>query len=479
MQTIEKIGRAARSGVRAGTEMVQQVAKESVLPTAGAGLGMRFGAAMTRGNPVAALMGAFVAGMGGEVINQVFGVTEPSEVQKLLAGITFPTTRGIVATRAALPPTTRGAILVNRLAKDEFDQFMKDMAPAQASRTLFKLAEKAGGNIKIVTPKSVNAVDEAITELSSRLEPPSGIISTLSRLRGRMSDEGFALPLHDVNQFITELGDTIGSIPEGQKRVLALVGRVRRALDDDLDLAINQNKALGLGIDAQTISVLKAARKASLREKTLDEIKELGEAATRAPRGVGEVRQFNSNAVINRLRKNDFYERAFDAGERREIEALLNRLNSIPRIKIDRSNFIQEIVGRAGSGAAGGAGIGAAAGVATGAELEVTGMMAGAGAAIGSTANVVLPPLVDAIDIIKNLLAFRAGRKLLATRISGTSGKLTKEDISFLAQGLVMLTTPGTTIETLLDVGPANVTIEPRGKPATAGEAFGNIPLQP
>lgn len=408
-------------------ETLLRFGSQAALPVAGAFGGAGLGAALLPLRPVlGTFLGEAAGGMAGEAMNQLGGITEPSTAQLLLSGVAAPAGRTSRAIGPLVPPTTKGARFLNIAGAKEFDDFLQRFTPKKAASQLFK--EATGMGVQIPVPKLSQRLDELIADLQKRSTPATAV-KPLKKLRDKLQQGGFQLTPDEINRELELLGELQSSLKMKGGTGLGAIKRARSALEVDLDAVVNQGQALGMAAP-EAVQTLRAARQATLRQKTLDELAELGANAMKPLRGQGEAMQFNAAEVIRGLKKNDFYERAFNASERKEIESLLGKINRIPALPPGAGSQFGSgrFMGRLGSMAAGGLGGGILAERVTGGAIE-----ASEGAAAGIVAGLAVPPLTNQVRVISQALHFKAGRELLGQILKANNGNLTAESLSIVA----------------------------------------------
>ena len=102
-----------------GFKDVARALKPAALPLLGQAAGTVAGMATGPGAPFAVPALEAAGGMGGEALNQMLGITQPSTAAVLEQGILPIGMRGASAVAKAIPSATKGARLLNEIAPTE------------------------------------------------------------------------------------------------------------------------------------------------------------------------------------------------------------------------------------------------------------------------------------------------------------------------------------------------------------------------
>lgn len=372
----------------------------------------------------------------GEVINQRLGLTEPSASQVGLAAGAPVLGRLAVGLKQLLPPTKTGARFLNVAGFEQFTGSLKMKLPRKAAADLWRQFDDIA-QAKIPMAQTRNIAQEMQAELADLSSRPTSLGPIRNLLRKIDGSQG-ELTARQVQKELEFFLDQIeaGARTGGTK--LGALKRVRAAMAEDL-----RNVAVSGSTSRKAAEVLRAARKAHLREATVEEILEESTKQFRTLAGSGEAQQFNASSVINKLTTGDsklrtWFEEAFEVADRTEIIDLLKQLNELPPLppRLFQNVGSKRLMSTLGTAGAGGAVAGLAAralGVTSPVEL---GVAAGVGA-------LTIGPTLDAIKVVKMALSIPQGRKLLG-RIVSAEGKLSAQGMALLAAGLRAMTTePG------------------------------------
>jgi hypothetical protein len=284
------------------------------------------------------------------------------------------------------------------MAEKEGNDMISRYAPTQSASPLFTQAYQNGAAIPM---------NHTAAEIQSALSPIGGK-RTLSYAYGKaardidvISNEiSSGQPLSPERwQFLhTRLGQTIGDMENGDKKGIDQAKKLYKAMYDDLDTLAQ--------VGGPGASALKQAKTTYLREKSVSDIQGYITDAMKTLRGQGGDKQFSSAEVIRKLKDDQFYEKAFTAAERKDIEKTLNILNTAPTLPAPGSvntggkRMYQRFAG-AGAGAAAGAYIGNTLGEPA------------AGAALGAVAGFGARDLADTASNIAFAMKTDTGRAMI------------------------------------------------------------------
>ena len=404
----------------AGPVEIAQMAAPAALPMlgqlGGAAAGTLAAPFLGPAAPAGPFIGEAIGGGLGEAANQAIGLTERSNLQIALAAGAGPLGRGATgALRAARPFFSRrgGAELLNVIGFDEANAFFKGLRPTESATALFDAARKSGQAIS--AGKTLQAVDEsiAIIEKSSpgARKAFSRPLSILQGLKERIKQQGGSLFPDQFQADLEVLGEIESQLVKGGGTGLKAIGKTKSAMIDDL---VTTPVAEG--------SQLLRARQVFLRGKTVEEMEKAVELASQSRRGLGAAEQFNPQKVINSLKGNKFYEKAFTDVERAEIEGMLKRVNRIPalppppNIDVGSGRFLARGIG--GAMAGGGAAV------------------AGAPAAVAVGIGIAAPSIARFSRDFAVALTLKEGRFLIGKLLSGSDGAITPQ-IASLISGFV------------------------------------------
>ena len=366
---------------------VGQTAAQSVLPTVGAAAG-------TLAGPLAGVASPVLAA-GGEALNQQLGITDPSLLQIALTG-------GLTAA-PHLVNVARGlgsrsmAESLNVIGEKEAKSLVTRLQPGVAASTLFQAATQQ--NMQIPAGKAMTAAKEVLEELS-KADVPTRVLRPAQRLFNRLSESQGSLTPKEISQRLSQWGELVGSLEAERGTGLGAAKKVLKALNNSLDDAAE---------DAAAPKLLQVAREAYRREQVVNRLDEAITNAAKIKRGVGGTVQFNPQEVIKSLGREKFYEKAFSATERKEIEGLLKKINEIPVIPPGgRQPF--------GSGP-------------TIQNLAIRGGLAGvggfAGGPAGMAAGIAIPTIHRIYKDIALAVSFPEGRRFIGRLLAGSDGKIT------------------------------------------------------
>lgn len=427
---------------RSMLQSVGQFAKEGALPFAFGALG----GVATGLTPAGPIPGEMAGSALGETVNQHLGIgdqasvmdTQPDLGRVGLAAASPLVGRGIgyglnAAKSAMQFAGQKGAQALNAMGYEaglgSINKWAGGSVKAlkQKASGLFKLSDDAGAMIP--TTKVLDAIDDVMPELRRgsdeaikanapvvrRLESLADKIKAGGIVNGKIDVSGKLAPL-DLQAELSDLSTRIGSM---DKQGLAAFQRVKRALVDSLNEAADAAAGSpNLGPAAQS---LVEGRKLWARGSVLERMEELVNGAFKSLRGQGDAMQFNASSVINGLKKDPVYQKAFDAAERAEIEGLFKHLNSIPALRPGAgqqagsyNRMAQMITG----------GIGAGLGSMTGNPAV--------GSTIGFAAGASIPPIVETAKNLTIALTFPEGRAMLREIMAATGGKLGPDSVALL-----------------------------------------------
>ena len=348
-----------------------------------------------------------VGGMAGEVANQALGITEPSLTQIGLAGLGPG-----VGRLAAGISGRKGLELLNRIGPEEGASLLGKMTPKIPHQTLFQQAAQGGAQLPMTATKK--AVDEQLADLSAgamgeELKAPA--LRALERLKNLVNTSGGQLDPMSLQRELSDTGRLLRTA-EGSKE--GAYKQVYKALIKDLDDAAEA--AVSGSPQAQA---LQAARQAFKRQSTVDEIEEAIKDATKYHQGMGGAQQFNAGRVLEAIKKNQFFDTAFEPKEQTEIIRVLEKLNKLPGIgtpprKPVGSSMVNTLLAVSTGGAA------------VGSQFGMPGALAGA------AAGAALPGTLHTAENIGFALSSSTGRHLLLELLKGSPQGFTERAASVL-----------------------------------------------
>jgi hypothetical protein len=248
-----------------------------------------------------------------------------------------------------------------------------------------------------VRPRNTGIVDGVVTPLGKRpvVEPKSSAIP---------------MPGETVPKLT---GDNLPAVPEkGQVPSTELKAPEGARIPDS---------AYDFELPGTGAGKLKNALTIYLREKSVEDIGNYMNQAMKSLRGQGGDQQFNAAEVIRKLKDDRFYEKAFTAAERKDIEQTLHTINRAPALPTPGSiNAGSKRMNQRIAGAAAGAGVGTYAGGPVGGAI---------GAVAGFTAR-------DAADFATNMgfaMSTKVGRAMVKELAKTKGGIFTPRNASVLA----------------------------------------------
>jgi hypothetical protein len=220
--------------------------KQQILPTLTSFAATRL-PAMTVSGPAGLLIAPaveglyqFGAGFAGEKLNQLMGVTEPSDLEAVGQGIG----QGLVAsggkTYGMLRPFVGrdGAVKANDLAAKEGRQLIAKYKPTTESAVAFDEAFKEGAEIPM--NQTMGVMRDTMAPIGGRRTPSYAYGSAAKDILVIQSELASGRPMSAKQwQFLhTRLGQTIGQMEEtGQKKGLDRAKQLYAAMYDDLERA--------------------------------------------------------------------------------------------------------------------------------------------------------------------------------------------------------------------------------------------------
>ncbi len=397
-------GLAEEPGMGMG-DTLMQAGKQAALPTAGGMIGASLGSAVP---VVGTYLGAAAGGMAGEGMNQLTGVTKPSLEQLIMAGAIPPALEGVYnvgRTALKLLPSQAGKTL-SPIGKAHFDAKMAEYMPTIPASEYFAEAAAKGGMVKLDQTLKVAG------EMLSRV-PKTGrhlwddFTKTVNSLQKVAAENGGALPAMVWEREKQGLGAILGKLGQGGKPGDTELRALYKAMYDDLANA-------GAKAAPGSTALLKA-NQATLREKTVSDILQYSDDAMKARAGHGDAESFNPNTIIEKLKKDGYFQKAFPLKEDQEdIIATLQKINKIPKI-------------------------GAPLGITTGSGRLALNAMAGGttygmtGSAWMALAGAAAIPATQMAQSFVVAMGMKEGRHLLRTLLDATDGVMTPKVIQGIA----------------------------------------------
>lgn len=380
---------------------VGNFAKTAVLPTLGNVAGAMAGSLTGPAAPIAVPALEAIGGMGGELLNQKLGITEPSGAAIAMQGILPPVMRGASVAKQVIPPSTAGA------------EFLNTIAPREAEHVLGQLGIRVGDASKAMSAATSQAmhipapnVGQVIREELDKMGGSAGsdiyaktsahlqnLGQTLFKAGNTLAPEAYQKELRDIRARLSQVGDS----RPNQVEKAALV-RVKEAMED----ALLRNPAG---------RKLAGARHSILRESVFKDLEEMTYDASKNQAHQGTQKQFNARAILDKLegrgsKANQAFKRRFEAAFEPEDQKLIlniyQKLNSFDKL-------------------APGAGVNAGsmrilAPIGTGLTMGAAAHAAGAspGLASGITAAAMaVPPIAHSLKVFNLAMSTHEGRKEL------------------------------------------------------------------
>ncbi len=344
----EKLRAAQGTPVRDIPAKLATFAKQAAMPTA---LGVAGGLMAAPLGPLGQAVGAGVGGAAGEMINQRFGITEPSATQVGIQAVAPMAARAFGSLgRAGLelaPPTTKGAEFLNRIAAPEARLQLSRLAGPDAG-PLFDSVTRSGATFG--TGNTLNTIKSELANLQQgsnsqalygrTIDILKGLEQKLTQSGGNLDPKAFQAELRDLGASMrTAEGRTVNQVEAGA------IKKVYGSLADSLDQTATSHAPPVIpgrlaSAPNQAAQDLLEARRLTKRQAVLDEIEESVGKAENILRGQGENVQFNAAAVLRDLKNNPFWNGskgnqnpAFTAQEKADIEGLFTTLNKLPALQ--------------------------------------------------------------------------------------------------------------------------------------------------
>lgn len=410
-------GQPNQAAPQQGGGFFNDFVKPAAIPTA---LSIGGGMAFAPLGPWGSIAGASVGSGLGEGINQLTGITEPN-LSKVSEAMFWPAAIGgaMQAGKAVMPLLTSGraAQTLNALAPEEAAARVATMTPNIPASTLFKQA--TAQDVKIPMNRTLATIDNMIDDLSQSqlaIKTRQPVIAALNRLKAKLGAAGGKLSPAELQAELEGSGEMVAKLQAAGGKGSGASKQLFKAMTNDLDDAVKMANPA-----APAALTLKAARDTFKKESVLKEIGEAITDATKSMRGQGGDVQFNASAVLNSLKKNDFYKTALSGKEQGEIESLLKLLNKIPAL--GPGSGAQHGFGRLGRSVVSG-GVGGGIGMASGGPM---------GAGIGSAIGMAAPPILDFGKNVVTAMQMTTGRALMKELLTQSKGVATPQVASIIA----------------------------------------------
>lgn len=386
-----------------GMDHAEQFLKQAALPTAGAAAGIVLGGMTGPLAPFA--IPALEAGgsLGGEYLNQQFGITPKSNTQLLLSAVAPPLLRGGMKALQMAPRLLPGAsaALQEEAASQASQMPAKLIAPPSIPSSQLFAQVAQGGNTALPTPNIQAAARKLLTQ--QQLAKPSLQHTEITKL---------------ANDF---LGTSQLGIQEVQANAQALNKSIRDRTKDDIIKGAYKLLRGSLEKDLEAASanlpeasILKQAWKAYRRESAVSDLTDIIE--TKGIKKVGEfLDQVNPNAIGNWIKDNEFFKKSITGDELKAIQQTLTDWSKIPTVPIKR-----------------GAPIG------SGRRLGLIAAGAGAGGALGDSMGAAVGALAadKGAELIARAITSPTGRKVLLSIVRAKGGRFGQDEAGLLSAAL-------------------------------------------
>ncbi|MGL5935269.1 MAG: hypothetical protein ACRCZI_06560 [Cetobacterium sp.] len=393
---------------------VMRALKPAAIPLLGSAAGTAAG--MLSGPAAPFLTPALEAagGMGGEKLNQLLGITEPSNWAIAEQGILPLGMRGLSAAAKVIPSATRGARFLNEIAPVEAAGRLEKLRASvpETSKQFFQQAEASGSRIPTLTTQSVIK-----GELENRLAGGSadnlykGTREYLETLASNIKKRQGALTPTQYQKELRDLGSMMSKATTDVERGALM--NVKSTLDDALESA-------PAGVE------LTKARKLYAREKVFDDLSEFSGKAEKVRQGKGGLEQFNAGEVLRKIEHDAKFSKRFKAAlsptEQKQVKKIYTLLNEIPALPSEAG-----VLGRLGGDVSQGLKLGAVSHL-IGADPAVATAMALGGS--------MLRPALDTAKVIRLAIGTDEGLKLLLKELTAQRNKPLREILQKVALGL-------------------------------------------
>lgn len=369
-----------------GFQDVGSIAGPAILPTIGQiGGGLAGGLVASPsigGIPAGVLGGEAAGGAAGEALNQLLGITEPSASQIGLAGAAGPFGRAIGGVTSKIGRFTGrrlpgGAVVLQEEAVGIAKGISKGLQPARAADELFALIEQTSPNIRIPMPNLkataqkllkeeallaeglkgsqitrtakglISKVDEPKRALASRLETaqasrtspilgPSGealesptALAEIEDVLSQLSEIGESLSPNELRAQLRRIGQRTGSLQGTQAtETRDAFKALFSAIHDDLDKVVKAG-----GVEGVSAAILRTARDAVRREKSILDLADLIESGIRKGRG-DFLEEINPKKILNAFDSKKFrvLRETFTKDEQEQIRSILKGLKGLPKL---------------------------------------------------------------------------------------------------------------------------------------------------
>ena len=437
------------------TEEVSGTIKQQILPNLGGAIGGLAGG-VAAGATGGALAPLAAVGMGlgtgaGELANQLLGVGQPSGGVMDLPPA--PVDWESVGMATALPMAFaglsqavrlghnmgphRGPILLNALAEDEAKVAMGKIGLAEdfltKARQHFNQASQVGGLIP--AQRVLTTIDDWVGKLQHGSQGARDAVAPalgfLQKTKDLILQSGKHIKPNDIQAELHHYDTLIDGIKRQGGAGLGAYQAMRAALADDLHTAADKaaqayhagkfkffaNQAQALQAQGGAgAAALAQGRDAWMKGTALKEMQGYVEKAVKVGKGQGLDPRFDAQVVIQKLKGDKFFNKAFDTGEREQILGTLGILNRIaamqPQQGINAGS--RRLLREAALG-----------GLAGYAAHQASANPAVVGGAIA--AGVAAQPLYETARNFTTALQMQTGRELVAKLMFHSMGRFTPE----------------------------------------------------
>lgn len=351
---------------RAGRFIVEEAPK-AILPTAGGILGAAAGGAITSptvaGVPAGILAGEVAGSVAGEKLNQMLGITEPSNVSLALAGAAGPAGRALggaagAAYRGLATRAPGAAAALAEIGESIANKIPAIIRPKVSSADLYAQVERFNPTIDLTATraaaKSLAGKEDVLAEIAPSLKSTlikgtaesiesatAGSTKTVTspilnaqgnpitttvttKPTGEASFQAVRAALKRVGEKINELKPVGG---EGGGEGYGAMKKLYAALQEDLE-----NAAASGPMATQARAALKAANATFAKEKTADELADFitKSGLTTVKSGDEMITRVNPARIADFIRENTELFSKVPAGEMAEIKSTLTKLAKIP-----------------------------------------------------------------------------------------------------------------------------------------------------
>ena len=310
---------------------VGNATKTAVLPTIGQVGGAALGTLAGPFAPAAVPTLEALGGMGGEYLNQKFGITEPSNTAIAAQGIIPGALRAGSMLKHVAPPSTHGAQFLNQIARPEAEYQLGKLGivPGAASRAMTDATQHT---MDIPAQGVRTRISEELEKMSGSTGAETGLYkgttgylqtldNTLFKSGAVMSPALIQKELRDVRAVLNQIGD---KRPNGVEKA-ALVG-----VKESLEEALMHNPAG---------TKLAGARHEVLRESVHKDLLEMTFQADKTMAGQGMQTQFNAAEVLRKLEgkgKDTAFQKRFNAAfepeDQQNILKIYRKLNTFDKL---------------------------------------------------------------------------------------------------------------------------------------------------